>query len=253
MLYFSNNVSQNFLYLSRNVFEDNESQTSGTSNDGFCDKIFATCSGDVIGDIVLDTSCPVPSCVDPCETCDLNSEECLTSPSFFDFNGQQCSGCPELKECTAKSCTEEVQVCNDGSFVARDPTNGCEFKACPSSDITCSSDVYECQDGSFVSRDPENGCTFTPCADVSDETCPIPSCMDPCDTCDLNSEECVTNPGFFDFNGKECPGCPELKECSPKSCSKDVKVCKDGSFVSRDPVNGCEFKPCNDADVFWHC
>merc|ERR1712003_13425 len=29
-------------------------------------------------------------------------------------------------------CTEDALECSDGSFVSRDPTNGCEFPACPS-------------------------------------------------------------------------------------------------------------------------
>lgn len=30
----------------------------------------------------------------------------------------------------------------------------------------------------------------------------------------------------------------------PKLCPADVKQCKDGSFVARDPENQCQFKPC---------
>merc|ERR1719327_32451 len=32
-------------------------------------------------------------------------------------------------------CTEDALECSDGSFVSRDPTNGCEFPACPPADI----------------------------------------------------------------------------------------------------------------------
>lgn len=30
----------------------------------------------------------------------------------------------------------------------------------------------------------------------------------------------------------------------PRFCTQDVKECPDGSFVSRDAGNNCEFKPC---------
>lgn len=29
-------------------------------------------------------------------------------------------------------CTQDVQLCSDGSYVPRDPSNGCQFKTCPS-------------------------------------------------------------------------------------------------------------------------
>ena len=32
-------------------------------------------------------------------------------------------------------------------------------------DIFCTDDVNECPDGTFVSRDPNNGCNFEPCSD----------------------------------------------------------------------------------------
>ncbi|MEM0359842.1 MAG: hypothetical protein QXK06_00715 [Candidatus Diapherotrites archaeon] len=35
-----------------------------------------------------------------------------------------------------------------------------------------------------------------------------------------------------------------LKKTQPLNCTQDVKKCDDGSYVSRDPYNNCEFKPC---------
>jgi len=34
----------------------------------------------------------------------------------------------------------------------------------------------------------------------------------------------------------------ELRE--PLFCTQDAKICPDGSAVSRDPLNQCQFKPC---------
>merc|ERR1712048_66810 len=38
----------------------------------------------------------------------------------------------------------------------------------------------------------------------------------------------------------------EFNECrsSPMMCTKDVQECDDGSFVSRDPWNNCNFEAC---------
>lgn len=33
----------------------------------------------------------------------------------------------------------------------------------PAEGIVCPADVRECPDGSFVARDPDNGCAFRPC------------------------------------------------------------------------------------------
>jgi len=39
-----------------------------------------------------------------------------------------------------------------------------------------------------------------------------------------------------------CPLDKQKPEC--RKCTDDVKKCAAGSFVSRDPANDCEFKPC---------
>ena len=42
-----------------------------------------------------------------------------------------------ISSCTVPiACTEEAKMCPDGSFVARDHNNNCEFKEC-SKTITC--------------------------------------------------------------------------------------------------------------------
>lgn len=40
-------------------------------------------------------------------------------------------------------CAADVQECSDGSFVSRDPANGCEFPACPSADTTTEEEQEE--------------------------------------------------------------------------------------------------------------
>ena len=79
----------------------------------------------------------------------------------------------------AKACTKDAKVCPDGSSVARNPNNNCEFFDCPDtvkdiskstikgkgkgSEVMCTADVKECPDGTFVGRDSHNKCQFKPC------------------------------------------------------------------------------------------
>ena len=42
------------------------------------------------------------------------------------------------------------------------------------------------------------------------------------------------------------PPPPEMSS-EPIVCTPDVQACSDGSFVARDPDNGCVFRPCPDA------
>jgi len=41
-------------------------------------------------------------------------------------------------------------------------------------------------------------------------------------------------------------GCTENKQ---KACTQEAKQCPDGSYVSREPLNNCEFKPCPKSDI----
>lgn len=43
------------------------------------------------------------------------------------------------------------------------------------------------------------------------------------------------------------PPPPEMS-AEPIVCPADVQQCPDGSFVARDPDNGCVFRPCPGAD-----
>ena len=71
-------------------------------------------------------------------------------------------GAPSAEE-TNPSCLADVQECEDGSFVSRNPNKDCQFDDCPSTTTSCSKDAKECPDGSYVSRDYNNNCQFKPC------------------------------------------------------------------------------------------
>lgn len=44
--------------------------------------------------------------------------------------------------------------------------------------------------------------------------------------------------------------CPDPADPTPRVCTMEAMECDDGSFVGRDPYNGCDFSPCpEDSDV----
>ncbi|WP_154223735.1 hypothetical protein [Marinicella rhabdoformis] len=50
-------------------------------------------------------------------------------------------------------------------------------------------------------------------------------------------------------NNCEFDACPETKPQNSAGCTDDVKQCPDGSFVSRDPLKSCAFKACQELPV----
>jgi len=73
-------------------------------------------------------------------------------------------GAPSAEEIDL-ACLADVQECEDGSFVSRNPKKNCQFDDCPSTATFCTDDAKECPDGSYVSRDYKNNCQFKPCPD----------------------------------------------------------------------------------------
>ena len=65
-------------------------------------------------------------------------------------------------------------------------------------------------------------------------------------TCCSNGEWVLGNSGPTLPPDKVCMNLDmqPSKPCTSSACSQDVKKCKDGSFVERDPSNACEFFPC---------
>ena len=107
----------------------------------------------------------------------------------------------------------------------------------------CTADVFQCPDGSYVSRDPSNGCAFGPCCcDQADfQTCFVGEAV----CCYDGTWSCPNgDTGIYLCNGEETKG-PFSKACQEGvACTDDVFDCPDGSSVTRDPNNNCEFLPC---------
>ena len=71
--------------------------------------------------------------------------------------------------------------------------------------------------------------------------CPIPSCAPPCLQCP--SGECTTKPGFFNVDGKKCPGCPVLDKCIDNKRPCPVVRCAD-------PCSTCPSRKCTTKQGF---
>eukprot|EP00546_Thalassionema_frauenfeldii_P004322 CAMPEP_0178911546 /NCGR_PEP_ID=MMETSP0786-20121207/9760_1 /TAXON_ID=186022 /ORGANISM="Thalassionema frauenfeldii, Strain CCMP 1798" /LENGTH=681 /DNA_ID=CAMNT_0020584015 /DNA_START=360 /DNA_END=2405 /DNA_ORIENTATION=- len=222
---------------------------------------------------------PCPEIQPPCELPQEEEEEEDPCATVLCREGDRCevddnnnAVCVEdyYEEKPILFCTQDAIECPDGSYVGRNPEHDCDFDACPSegadtnpcatvrckegyscevdregnadcieieTQVFCTMDVKTCPDGSYVGRDPSNGCAFDPCPTELYET----TSSNPCDTvlceegttCEVDTEgvtTCVSDSEETTF------------------CTKDVRTCPDGSYVGRDPSNGCEFDPCPDKE-----
>merc|ERR1712194_637209 len=129
--------------------------------------------------------------------------------------------CPEsFCECVADVCAADVQECSDGTSVSRDPANGCEFPACRVGRICLGANEE-----------------VKTCGTACESTCAVPSpiCIEQCvlDVCQRKA-----------LHIRDANGVCILATACPAVCAADVQDCSDGTSVSRDPANGCEFPAC---------
>lgn len=175
----------------------------------------------------------------------------------------------EEEVATFMPCTKDLNYCEtQGTTVSRDPYNNCKFFPCEDGtavDLTdtveedntdntdnggsfgfCAMDMKECDDGSYVSRDSSNGCKFPLCPN---------ECPDDVKLCDDGITEVVRLPK----NDCRFDICPQVDviESGPLFCSTALWECPDGTLVTRDVNNNCEYRPCptpqlcEDDEVFY--
>ncbi|CAB9496954.1 expressed unknown protein [Seminavis robusta] len=147
---------------------------------------------------------------------------------------------------TPEGCPREIKICSDLSIVTRTGSN-CEFTPCPKG--TCFMDMKRCADGTKVARDPENNCDFLTCRrsipDLNEEVPEQPEETttekeDPTVQCPSRDIKMCTDLTTVVRTGPDC----NFAACPPGSCLADSKECSDGVVVGRDPENDCEFFPC---------
>jgi hypothetical protein len=211
--------------------------------------------------------CPVDS-----TDCDIDDYKGLVVGSV-DQIGSLLQDLVGLTECPIV-CAQDVEDCDCGDFVSRDPENNCEFPACP--EVTCPLGAIDCGEGlDPVFPDPANCCaipdcpTYAPtgaptekvCAqDVKDcdcddfvsrdpaNNCEFPAC--PVRVCTEDAKQCGEGLGFVVRDPALCceyPDCPTYAPTvapTEKVCTQDVKDCDCGGSVGRNPDLDCEYDPC---------
>ena len=129
------------------------------------------------------------------------------------------------------NCSSDVKKCADGTFVNRNPNDGCEFFDCPDDDSNCSADVKLCSDGSYVGRSAELGCSFPPCEG---------------DDAECNSDVALCPDGTYIGSHDPSTGCIDFLPCASDTgkCDKGLLECVDGVYAVKDPKADCDFIPC---------
>ena len=87
-----------------------------------------------------------------------------------------CASQPSAPVPNSTACGTDLHLCQDGTHVARDAANNCQFAACPSA--ACATDTRACPDGSHVSRNPSNNCEFNACTPSTACTMEAKLCSD---------------------------------------------------------------------------
>ena len=209
------------------------------------------------GDAVLglnDYRCPEekPKRWADCDSVDEGVYECF-------YGEERC--CGEIIPSHSCKCLD-VEPGYWGNFVCR-PTQSCSQADC--ADI-CTDDVRECPDGTFVGRDDRTDCGFFPCPlgvkeVTNDGRCPVerPFSWEGCEGIEeyecLYGEECCCGKCHSSFacmcrevEGEGNFACWYTDAClrpdCVDQCDSDVHECPDGTYVSRDIENNCDFFQC---------
>merc|ERR1712048_1550394 len=148
------------------------------------------------------------------------------------------------------SCSSDVMECWDGSFVSRDPHNNCEFESCPAPPVKLDYQKL----GHGYCRTPDGGKGDFDLLWYGNEW----QCRDKCSStnscvgyeyqqhknmCEIHKAT-VSHVDSAGHSGHGVVCFKKKQQPQPEFCSSDVMECWDGSFVSRDPHNNCEFESC---------
>jgi len=142
------------------------------------------------------------------------------------------SGCTNQQPAPVPTaCGTDLYACSDGSHVARNPDNNCNFNACPSP-ATCAAGTTPCYDGSYVSRNLSKNCAY--------DSCPAPV------ACPADAKLCPDGTAVGRNSSNNCAfeACP-----IPTACTNELKLCYDGSYVSRNLSKQCIFDTCQDTII----
>ena len=208
---------------------------------------------------------------EPCEEADCNPIKCERGFESFVPKGECCPECRPLKTTTPEpmACPRDVQECRDGSFVTRDQKLDCAFTDCPTSEPE--TDAPEpggkCRIGSkpFEQHSMHCGekvltmrcectldgwmCMVTALVQCTTTPEPTTATKDLCEAVTCRPIDCQKGEETFIPKGECCPRCRPADNDVTNACAKDMRECRDGSFVTRDPKLDCEFSQCPDIEA----
>lgn len=141
------------------------------------------------------------------------------------------------------TCPVDLKVCPSGFTVSRDPFNNCEFRTCPIVSSVCGNNICE------TDEEINKSCSI----DCAPTVTPTPTQAPKCTSHEYTQwSECINGYRTRKLISSLPEGCkqgvsPIFGEvCGSGSliCTTDTKACDDGTWVSRDPSNNCEFMQC---------
>jgi len=102
------------------------------------------------------------------------------------------SGCTGQPSVPNQVCSTDLYACQDGTSVARDPANNCQFATCPSPTV-CTEEARVCPDGSYVGRNASKNCIFDSCPPQPACTADAKLCYDGTYVIRNSSKNCAFN------------------------------------------------------------
>lgn len=224
---------------------------------------------------------PCPAC---CMAPKPSDDECGRSGCHCCSNGEWLTGnsgptlssreaCARVNLAPSKSCQavcpRDAKECPDGTMVIRSPELGCNFEACPKV-LPAPSSCLDCPTGRWF-----DGCNTCSCSDEGEAVCTKricnPDALLPEPSCEASAASTCCSPRIpsnVSCGTSGCHCCSDgnwlaghtgptvttdmacrLVQLEPSKpcdigCTADVQECPDGTFVHRDPADGCAFEPC---------
>ena len=135
------------------------SEVESTETATGCDEDFLRCSG---GQLVFRN--PLDGCnFFPCPETGPETSKPTPRPSQTTVTTMADAVHDKLSSYSAPDCSAELFRCPDGQYVARDPSNRCEYFPCKVNVMECNAELFRCSNGRYVGRDPENNCEYFSC------------------------------------------------------------------------------------------
>ena len=182
-----------------------------------------------------------------CKTWPMTEDYCYDKPAdwrYYQYCSQYCSeiGMPYKGASCCEpeiACNMDVRECSDGSFVPRDPANGCQFPSCPNDGINR-------VDSDDNNVDPDDEYPQLAFGEDSDEL--LADCRGDCDS----TEDCESGLVCYQRSGFDVmPGCSGNPSWDTDYCLDTSRNFKELAFLGqKGPFGRCAGDCDSDKDCF---